>query len=50
MYELKFLWASSPNDLDFSPDGKFLYVNEEADTVGNPRILTPTIVRRIRME
>jgi len=39
-----------PNDLDFSPDGKFLYVNEEADTVGNPRILTPTIVRRIRME
>lgn len=39
-----------PNDLDFSPDGKFLYVNEEADTIGNPRILTPTIVRRIRME
>jgi len=39
-----------PNDLDFSPDGKFLYVNEEADTLGDPRILTPTIVRRIRME
>ena len=39
-----------PNDLDFSPDGKFLYVNEQADTVGDPRILTPTIVRRIRME
>jgi sugar lactone lactonase YvrE len=38
-----------PNDLDFSPDGKYLYVNEEADTLSNPRILTPTVVRRIRM-
>ncbi|MEQ8301978.1 MAG: hypothetical protein RIB47_01210 [Cyclobacteriaceae bacterium] len=39
-----------PNDLDFSPDGKFLYVNEEADTLSDHRILTPTVVRRIRME
>jgi DNA-binding beta-propeller fold protein YncE len=39
-----------PNDLDFSPDGKFLYVNEEADTLSDPRILTPSVVRRIRME
>ena len=39
-----------PNDLDFSPDGKFMYVNEEADTLGDHRILTPTIVRRIRMD
>ncbi len=39
-----------PNDLDFSPDGKFMYVNEEADTLSDPRILTPTVVRRIRME
>lgn len=38
-----------PNDLDFSPDGKYMYVNEEADTLSDPRILTPTVVRRIRM-
>ncbi|MEQ8424938.1 MAG: hypothetical protein RIA63_09525, partial [Cyclobacteriaceae bacterium] len=36
-----------PNDLDFSPDHKFLYVNEEADTLSDHRILTPTVVRRI---
>ncbi len=36
-----------PNDLDFSPDGKFLYVNEEADTLGDPKILLPTVIRRI---
>jgi len=39
-----------PNDLDFSPDGKYLYVNEEADTLSDHRILTPTVVRRIRMD
>lgn len=41
---------SFPNDLDFSPDGKYLYVNEEADTLGNHRILTPTIIRRLKIE
>lgn len=40
---------SFPNDLDVSPDGKYLYVNEIADTVTDHRILTPTTVRRIRM-
>jgi sugar lactone lactonase YvrE len=39
-----------PNDLDFSPDGKYMYVNEEADTLSDPQILTPTVVRRIRMD
>lgn len=40
---------SLPNDLGFSPDGKFLYVNEASDSLGSPRILIPTAVRRIRM-
>lgn len=39
-----------PNDLDFSPDGKYMYVNEEGDTLSNHQILTPSVVRRIRME
>jgi len=41
---------SFPNDLDVSPDGKYMYVNEIADTVTDHRILTPTTVRRIRMQ
>lgn len=40
---------SLPNDLDFSPDGKYLYVNEASDSLGSPRILIPTAVRKIRM-
>ena len=40
---------SLPNDLEFSPDGKFLYVNEASDSLGSPRILIPTAVRKIRM-
>lgn len=40
---------SLPNDLDFSPDGKYLYVNETSDSLGSPRILTPTAIRKIRM-
>ncbi len=40
---------SLPNDLDFSPDGKFLYVNEASDSLGSSRILIPTAIRRIRM-
>lgn len=39
-----------PNDLDFSPDGKYMYVNEEADTLSPHQVLTPTVIRRIRME
>ena len=39
-----------PNDLDFSPDGKYLYVNEEADTLSDHRLLTPTVIRRIKLE
>lgn len=39
-----------PNDLGFSPDGKYMYVNEEADTLSPHQILTPTVIRRIRME
>ena len=41
---------SLPNDLEFSPDGKYLYVNEASDSLGSPRILIPTAVRRIRMD
>ena len=40
---------SLPNDLEFSPDGKYLYVNEASDSLGSPRILIPTAVRKIRM-
>ena len=40
---------SLPNDLGFSPDGKYLYVNEASDSLGSPRILIPTAVRKIRM-
>lgn len=40
---------SFPNDLDISPDGKYMYVNEVADTVSDHRVLTPTSVRRILM-
>ncbi len=36
-----------PNDLEFSPDGKYLYLNEVADTLSNGRILTPTAIRRL---
>ncbi|MGI9517721.1 MAG: virginiamycin B lyase family protein [Pirellulaceae bacterium] len=38
---------SLPNDLAFSPDGQFLYVNEVGPIEGNPRVLAPTRVRRI---
>ncbi len=40
---------SYPNDLDFSPDGKFLYVNEMSDTLSGHRVLTPTTVRRLKV-
>lgn len=40
---------SYPNDLDVSPDGKYLYVNEVADTISDNRVLTPTSLRRIKM-
>ncbi len=38
---------SLPNDLAFSPDGQFLYVNEVGPIDGDPRTLAPTRVRRI---
>ena len=41
---------SLPNDLAFSPDGRWLYVNEVAPTEGDHRILAPTRVRRIEMK
>ena len=40
---------SFPNDLAFSPDGKTLYVNENASTTEPHTVLAPKIVRRIRM-
>lgn len=36
-----------PNDLGFSPDGRYLYVNEVADETSNGQKLGPTRVRRI---
>lgn len=41
---------SLPNDIGFSPDGKFMYVNETGPTEGDPRILGPTRVRRVKLE
>ena len=38
---------SFPNDLDISPNGKYIYVNEITDTISDHRVLTPTTVRRI---
>jgi len=40
---------SFPNDLAFSPDGKTLYVNENASTTEPHTSLAPMLVRRIRM-
>ena len=39
-----------PNDLGFSPDGLFLYVNEIADEDSTGQKLFPTRVRRIEFE
>ena len=41
---------SFPNDLAFSPDGKVLYVNENASTTEPASVLAPMRVRRIRIE
>lgn len=38
---------SLPNDLGFSPDGRFLYINETSPIEGDHRILGPTRVRRV---
>lgn len=40
---------SFPNDLAFSPDGKWLYVNENASDTAPHTTLAPTVVRRIRV-
>ncbi len=41
---------SFPNDLGVSPDGKTLYVNENASTTADHSILAPARVRRIRLQ
>ena len=41
---------SFPNDIDISLDGKYMYLNEIADTISDHRVLTPTSVRRILMD
>ncbi|NNF36764.1 MAG: hypothetical protein HKN68_21865 [Saprospiraceae bacterium] len=41
---------SFPNDIDVSPDGRYMYVNEISDTISDHRLLTPTTLRRIIME
>ncbi len=41
---------SFPNDIDISPDGKYMYMNEIADTISDHRLLTPTTLRRITMD
>lgn len=40
---------SFPNDLAFSPDGKLLYVNENASLTEPHTTLAPMVVRRIRL-
>lgn len=40
---------SFPNDLAFSPDGKTLYVNENASTTEPSGVLAPMTVRRLRL-
>lgn len=39
-----------PNDLDFSPDGKYLYLNELSDTLSDHRVLSPTSIRRLKIK
>ena len=39
-----------PNDLGFSPDGRYLYVNEVADETSEGQKLGPTRIRRIEMK
>lgn len=43
---------SLPNDLGFSPDGKYLYVNDSKPVVGTPASsdIQPTFLKRIRLE
>lgn len=36
-----------PNDIGISPDGRYLYVNDVADTSTNGRKLAPMVVRKI---
>ena len=38
-----------PNDLGFSPDGRYLDVNEIADNSSDGMLLAPTRIRRIEM-
>lgn len=43
---------SLPNDLGFSPDGKYLYVNDSKPVTGTPSTsdIQPTFLKRIRLE
>ncbi len=36
-----------PNDLGFSPDGRYLYVNEVSDPASDGQLLSPSRIRRI---
>lgn len=40
---------SLPNDISVSPDGKYMYVNEISPIEGDPKILGPTRIRRIKL-
>ncbi len=43
---------SLPNDLGFSPDGKYLYVNDTKPVLGTPASsdIQPTFLKRVRLE
>lgn len=40
---------SLPNDLALSPDGGWLYRNDVSPDNPDPRVLTPTCIRRLRL-
>jgi sugar lactone lactonase YvrE len=40
---------SYPNDIGVSPDGRYLYVNDVADLESTGALLSPMVVRRIRI-
>jgi sugar lactone lactonase YvrE len=43
---------SLPNDLGFSPDGKFLYINDSKPLTGTPSgsLIKPTMLKRVRID
>lgn len=40
---------SLPNDLALSPDGRILYFNDVATVDGDWRVISPTVVRLVRL-